>query len=150
MEGKNNVLISEQVLQVPYNYSAGPVASRFLVSLRDERKILGIRCNTCGKVYVPPRGTCGACFCQLEDWVEVGPEGTLSNFTVINYPEPVHPASAPFALGIILLSGADTGLVHVVRAPLEKIKIGMRLKPVFTKKRRGHILDIEGFEPVGI
>ena len=147
MADEDTILISEQVLQVPYKYSAGPVASRFLVALRDEQKICGLRCQSCGKVYVPPRGTCGTCFEKLEEWVEVGPEGELLNFTAIHYPEPVHPEAAPFVLGIIRLDGADTGLLHLVRAPLDKVKIGMRLKPVFCAERRGHILDLKGFEP---
>jgi len=47
MAKKDEVLVSEQVLQVPFSYSAGPVASRFLIGLRDERKIYGLRCGHC-------------------------------------------------------------------------------------------------------
>ena len=145
---ENEILVSEQVLQVPFVYSAGPVASRFLIGLRDEGKIYGIKCETCGKVYVPPRATCPQCFGKMEKWLEVGPLGTLENFTVIHYSEPTHPLPAPFALGIIRLEGADTGLVHLLRAPMEAIKIGMRLKPVFADQRAGNILDLAGFAPV--
>jgi len=147
MTDEAEVLVSEQVLQVPFNYSAGPVASRALVALRDEGKFLAIKCAKCGKVYMPPRAVCGGCGVRMEDWVEVGPQGTLQNFTVVHYAEPVHPKKAPFALGIILLDGADTGLVHVVRAGEQDLKKGMRLKPVMAKERRGHILDVECFEP---
>jgi uncharacterized OB-fold protein len=147
MADKDEILISEQVLQVPFNYSAGPVASRFLVALRDEKKIYGIKCGGCGKVYVPPRAMCGDCFRRMDDWVEVGPEGTALNFTVVNYRERVHPAPAPFAIGIIKLDGADTGLVHVVRAKPDALKRGLRVRAVFADERRGHLLDLECFEP---
>jgi len=145
----NEVLVSEQVLQVPFNYSAGPTASRFFVSLRDRQVIEGIKCEACNMVYVPPRQTCGRCFQDMSKWVETGPEGELMNFTVVHYPEPVHPVSAPFVMGLIRLEGADTSLLHLIRAPLDQIRQGMRVRPVFAKERRGHILDIECFEPAG-
>jgi hypothetical protein len=147
MAGENEVLVSEQVLQVPYVYSAGPVASRFLTGLRDEKKIYALKCGSCGKVYIPPRPFCASCCCDVSEWVEVGPLGTLVNFTVVHYAEPVHPTRAPFVIGIIKFDGADTGLVHVVRAPEQALQIGLRLRPVFAKDRKGHILDLEGFEP---
>lgn len=145
---ENEILVSEQVLQVPFVYSAGPVASRFLLGLRDEEKLYGIKCGACSKVYVPPRATCPQCFGKMEEWVEVGPQGVLENFTVIHYVETVHPAVAPFALGIVRLTGADTGLLHLILAPLDRLKIGMRLKPMWAAKRTGQILDLAGFAPV--
>jgi len=144
---EEEVLFSEQVLQVPFNYSAGPVASRFLIGLRDEKKILGLRCSGCGKVYVPPRGLCPGCFTAMDDWVEVGPEGVLDNFTVVHYSESTHPEAAPFALGLIRLDGADTCLLHLVRIPDGgDLAAGTRVAPVFAVERRGHILDVVGFE----
>ena len=147
MSKADEILVSEQVLQVPFVYSAGPVVSRFLTGLRDEGKLYGLRCPQCRKVYAPPRGVCGGCARPLQEWVEVGPGGTLENFTVLYYPEPCHPAAVPLTLGIIRLDGADTGLVHVVRAAPEALRIGMRVRAVFKEKRRGHILDLEGFLP---
>ncbi len=142
------ILTADQVLQVPFNYSAGPVASRFFLALRDEEKILGLRCASCGKVYVPPRAVCGPCFRAMEDWVEVGPGGELMNFTAVHYSEPVHPRKAPFIIGVVKLEGADTCLVHVVDAPGRDIRAGMRVKAVFAEERHGHLMDIEGFVPV--
>ncbi len=34
-------------IKVPYNWSVGEVGSRFLVSLRDDQKIIGNRCGEC-------------------------------------------------------------------------------------------------------
>jgi uncharacterized OB-fold protein len=144
---KDEILVAEQTLQVPFNYSAGPVASRFLIALRDEKKIMALKCPGCGRVTVPPRALCGGCGKKMEEWVEVGPAGELVNFTEVHYHESVHPAKAPFAIGIVKLEGASTGITHLVRAPGGKFEIGMRVKAVFADKRRGHYLDIECFEP---
>ena len=147
MADKDAVMASEQVLQVPFVYSAGPVASRFLIGLRDERKVYGQKCLPCRKVHVPARARCGWCGEALTEWVEVGPMGTLMNFTVVHYSEPVHPAAAPFVIGVVRLDGADTCLVHVVRAEPETLKVGLRVQPQWARERRGHVLDLEAYLP---
>lgn len=149
MKQENEILIFKQTLQVPYNYSAGPVVSRFLLALKDEKKILGIKCPRCNLVYVPPRATCGRCGSEMSEWIELSGRGTLESFTVVNYSEPTHPVKAPFILGIIKLEGADTGFTHLIGEAQEKdLKIGMKLGPVFQEERKGHILDIKYFKPL--
>ena len=149
MKKSKETLISEQVLQVPFCYSAGRVVSRFLLALCDECTIYGIRCPECGRVYVPPRSTCGTCFVDTRDWVPLSGLGTLVSFTEISYAETVHPLEPPFFVGIIKLDGADTGLLHLIRnVNAAKLVIGLRMKAIFAGKRRGHILDISHFEPL--
>ena len=134
---------------VTYRYSAGTLGTRFLTELRDNQKIMGMRCSQCNQVYVPPRLTCFRCFSQLDEWVEVSGKGTVESYTVVNYPEPIHPMRAPFAYAIIKLDGADSGLNHVLgEVDLNKISIGMRVEAVFAEQRKGSILDIKYFKPI--
>ncbi len=148
MKQNDAILISSQVLQVSYNYSAGPVVSKFLVSLRDQKKILGIKCDKCGIVYVPPRATCGKCFSEMKQWVELSGRGRIETFTSVHYPEPVQPRGGPFILAVIKLDGSDTGLTHLVGEAEEKdLTIGTKLEAVFQENRTGHILDIKYFRP---
>jgi uncharacterized OB-fold protein len=149
LEGLEPV-VAHQDLKVPYRYSMGATASRFFVEIRDHRKIMGIRCPQCNIVFVPPRATCGRCFSQLHEWVEVGARGRLETYTQVRYTTPVQPAAAPFYYGIIRLDGADTGLAHLVGGLNgQDPRIGMRLQAVFREDRRGNMLDIRYFEPVG-
>jgi len=135
-------------ITIPFNYAAGAIASRFFVELRDRRRILGRRCAQCTRVLVPPRKFCLHCFTPTSEWVEVGPTGTLVNFTVVRKPEPHHPRKAPFAYGVIHLDGADTNLVHFLgEVDLDNIRQGMRLRAVFKEERMGNILDIVYFKP---
>ena len=132
-------------------YYAGRMGSAFYVALRDEEKIQGVKCETCAKVYWPPRSTCGRCFSQLtmDDLVEIGPEGTVETYTQVNYSEPCHPRPAPFIYAVVKLDGADTGLAHFLgEVDFADVREGMRVKPVFAKDRKGDILDIEYFKPV--
>lgn len=133
-----------------FNYY-GALASEFYRQLRDNKKIMGIKCPTCSKVYIPPRSTCAKCFGNLNEWVEVSSKGTITTYTIIHYTYSPNnqPMDVPYACGIIQLDGADTGLCHLLGevAP-DKISIGMRVEAVFKDQRQGNILDIKYFRPV--
>jgi uncharacterized OB-fold protein len=148
LEGLEPVVV-RQDLKVPYRYSMGATTSRFFIEIRDNRKIMGIRCPQCDVVFVPPRTTCGRCFSQLHEWVEVGNQGTLETYTQVRYTTPVQPAAAPFYYGIIKLDGADTALAHLVGGLNgQEPRIGMRVQAVFREDRKGNMLDIRYFKPV--
>ncbi|MBW1892668.1 MAG: Zn-ribbon domain-containing OB-fold protein [Deltaproteobacteria bacterium] len=137
-------------LALPYSYFAGRVGSKFITTLRDEKKIMGVRCETCGKVFVPPRQTCEKCMEDIRDkWVDLGNSGELVNYTVVRYNDGHLPRKAPFVLAMIKLDGADTPIVHILEGiGFEKIEIGMKVKAVFAEETTNTILDIDHFEPV--
>jgi len=148
IEGLEPVVV-HQDLRVPYRYSMGAVPSKFFIEIRDHQKIMGIRCPSCDMVFIPPRSTCGRCFSQLHEWVEVGNQGTLETYTQVRYSTPVQPAVAPFYYGIIKPDGADTGLAHMVGdLKGQEPRIGMRVQAVFKEERKGNMLDILYFKPV--
>jgi len=135
-------------IKVPYTWSVGEYGSRFFYELKENKKFWATRCPKCKKVFIPPRKTCPDCFVPIEEWLEVGPDGSLVTFTIIRYSAQMHPVPAPLAVGIILLDGADTGLVHLIGGvELEEIRSGMRVKPVFREQGKGNLLDISYFEP---
>ncbi|MBW2218473.1 MAG: Zn-ribbon domain-containing OB-fold protein [Deltaproteobacteria bacterium] len=137
-------------LALPYSYFAGRVGSKFITTLRDEKKIMGVRCKTCWKVFVPPRQTCEKCMEDIRDkWVDLGNSGELVNYTVVRYNDGHLPRKAPFVLAMIKLDGADTPIVHILEGiGFEKIEIGMKVKAVFAEETTNTILDIDHFEPV--
>jgi uncharacterized protein len=132
-------------IKVPYTWSVGEVGSRFLVALRDEQKILGNRCQSCRTVFVPPRLNCGKCFKRISDWLEVGPEGIVTAYTVVRQVYPLQPADPPYAYALIKLDGADVGFLHIIKTDLERLKRGVRVRAGFAEKRSGQIRDIEAF-----
>lgn len=132
-----------------YSHYAGPIRSRFLVELRDNKRIMGTRCHTCKRVYVPARPTCFVCFNPMDEWAAVSDQGTLMTYTVVYQAEPSYPAETPFVYGIIKLDGADTGITHIINEVSPKnLRIGMRMQAVFRDKRVGSILDIKYFKPI--
>jgi len=143
-------LVVEGKLALPYTYFAGKVGSKFITTIRDQRKILGVRCSRCDKIFVPPRQTCAICMEDLRDhWVELKNEGIVTNFTVVRYDDKHLPRKAPFMLALIKLDGADTPMAHILEGiSPEETKIGLKVKPVFAKETTNTILDIDHFEPV--
>jgi hypothetical protein len=98
---------------------------------------------------VPPRLSCKNCFTELKEWVEVSDTGTLLTYTVVYVPGENQPFEPPYAIGLIQLDGADTGLMHVIgETDLEKLSMGMRLQAVFSQERDGSIRDIKYFKPL--
>ena len=145
-----DVWIYHGQIYIPNTYSAGAVGSRFLIELRDKKRIMGTRCPTCNRVYVPARSICKDCFGQLDEFVEVSDKGTLLTYTVCNQPNPVQPVEPPVVYGIVQLDGADTGFVHILgEVEPEQIRIGMRVQAVFKEEREASILDIRYFKPLG-
>ncbi len=148
LEGMDVWLYHGQIY-IPNTYSAGAVGSKFLIKLRDQKKIMGTRCATCNRVYVPARSICKDCYGKMDEWVEVSNRGTLLTYTVCNEQTRIQPVEAPIIYGIIQLDGADTGLVHMLgEVEPEQLRIGMRVKAVFKEEREASILDIKYFKPL--
>jgi uncharacterized OB-fold protein len=150
MSGTYAPVIVGGKIEIPYKYHAGPVATRFYDALEKERRILGLRCPSCRTVYMPPRGTCGRCFCEMDDWVELRPEGEVTSYTVVHYEEPgLQPMKPPFAYALIKLDGADTAFIHLLgEVDPAAIRIGMRVTAEFAGEKPGNILAIRYFKPV--
>ena len=146
---KEHAFVVEVRMALPYQYFAGTVGSKFLVELRDEKKILGMKCEKCNKVFIPPRATCERCFSDLKDnWVEISDTGVVTGFTVIRYKEPYQPKEPPYVLALIKLDGADTPLAHLLECgDAANATVGMKVKAVFAEERIGSVLDISHFEP---
>jgi len=140
----------EGKLALPYSYFAGRVGSRFITTLRDEKKIMGVRCDTCGKVFVPPRQTCEKCMEDIRDkWVDIENSGKVVNYTIVRYNDGHLPRETPFVLAMIKLEGADTPMVHILEGvDFDKVEIGMEVKAVFADETTNTILDIDHFEPM--
>ncbi len=131
-----------------YLVTVGATGTKFLKRIRDDKVIMGIKCPTCSKIYVPPRSHCSTCSTRMSEWVDLSGKGTLTSYTVVRYEEPYQPRPVPYAYGVIQMDGADVGLAHILGdVDLDKIKVGMRLEPVFKEEREGSILDIDYFKP---
>jgi uncharacterized protein len=141
-----------RAFEMPFNYHAGFNYSKLLKELRDNKRIFGIKCSKCHKVYVPPRVVCRDCFLKMEEFVPVSDEGKLVAFSVcsIPYTDPNtgEPKKLPFTVAYINLDGTDSNIMHCLDELDEaKIRTGMKVKAVFSEKRTGdYFTDIMHFK----
>lgn len=153
--GKQELLRLSVNVDLPYRWAAGRYGSIFLKALRDEKKIIGSRCASCGRVYVPPRAVCGPCFSPPDKLVELGNSGILVGYSVVNYPfidpETGKRRPVPYTFGYIKLDGCDNYLSHVINeVDPDKLSPGLRVRAVFRPdgERVGRMQDILHFEIV--
>jgi uncharacterized OB-fold protein len=132
-------------------YTAGLAGERFLRELMGHGRFLATRCDACRYTYLPPRLYCERCFGRLDRWLEVGPRGVVRAHTVAHLDARGRRLDPPTVIGLIQLDGADGLLVHYLRGVQPgDVKEGLRVRAVLKPRarRRGSILDIQGFRPV--
>ncbi len=134
-------------LEFPYRRSLGPVVGGFFTGLRDG-KILGTRTRD-GRVLVPPLEYDPDTGESVQDgFVEVAEVGTVRSFAWVTEPLRKHPFDRPFAWALVQLDGADTSMLHTLDAgSRDAVSSGMRVRVRWREERKGHITDIECFEP---
>ncbi len=144
----NPTFSAEHLLAYDYRRSVGPVLGRFFTQLR-ERRIVGTR-TAGGRVLVPPLEYDPETGESVDEFVDVGPGGTVKTWAWVQRPREKHPLDRPFAWALIQLDGADSALLHAVDAGSEAdMSTGMRVTPRWRAVTRGEIHDIECFVPEG-
>lgn len=138
--------IVRQKIEIPYSYVAGRAVTRFLLGLKQKAFTASV-CGSCGRKNVLPLSFCGRCWKPIDQYVAVGPQGTLESFAEVpgGVPELQHIAG-PLTYGLVRLDGADTLLAHVITADKGvEIRCGARVEAVWREERSGSILDVESF-----
>ena len=138
-------------VELDYLYAASPEESLFYTSL-SEGKLVGQRCPTCGKVYVPPRSACPADGTPTADEVELPDTGTVTTFCIVNVPFLGQRITPPYVSAYILLDGADIAFLHLILdIPADEVRMGMRVKAVWKPRDQWGttIENISHFAPTG-
>ena len=150
-EVKEPIELIRTPVELAYTYSAGQSASRFLRGIA-EGKLLGQKCPVDGRVYFPSRGSCpqhGMPF--TGETVELTDKGTLVTYAIVRVPSENIPLELPYISAQVLLDGADTVLMHLLKAKLEDVHMGMRVKAVWKPREewKESVENILYFEPTG-
>ncbi|MGW3660459.1 Zn-ribbon domain-containing OB-fold protein [Streptomyces sp. NPDC005151] len=122
--------------RLDYTYTPGRAQSAYLNSLSGQR-IVGERCPSCRKVYVPPRGACPTCGVATAEQVEVGPRGTVTTYCIVNIKAKNLDIEVPYVYAHIALDGADLALHgRISGIPYDQVRMGLRVEPVWTGEGR--------------
>ena len=131
-------------VRLHYEHTASPGESAYLRGLAG-RRLLGQRCGVCGRVYVPPRGTCPVDGVPTREEVELPETGTVTTFCVVNVGYPGQRVTPPYVAAAVLLDGADIAFQHLILGcePGE-VRMGLRVRAVW-----GDAGTISHFAPSG-
>jgi uncharacterized OB-fold protein len=132
------VQVMEHLVTLTYREELPPNTVRFGEALIDGR-ILGQKCPSCGRVYLPPKDFCPLDVIPLgpDNDVEVGDRGVVTGFTIIT---PVRyygqTKTEPFIYASVLLDGADATLggQDISGIGPDEVRMGLRVRAVWKPK----------------
>ena len=134
-----------------YRYTPGIAQSRFLKAMA-EGKIMGERCPTCGKVYVPSRGACPVDGVPTGEQVQVADAGTIVSFCIVNVEFTGRGFDIPYASALILPDGADIPLFGLIQETShEDVHVGLRVEAKWKPEEEWEqsLENIEWWRPSG-
>lgn len=125
-------LVMEHLVTLTYHERLTENLNRFADGLLEGR-ILGAKCPSCGRVFVPSKGYCSLCVVPTTeaDEVEVPDTGIVTGFTIIT---PVNyygqQKTEPFVFASVRLDGADStiGGNDITGLPHDQLRSGLRVK----------------------
>lgn len=117
--------------RLEYRYTAGQATTRFLRGIA-RKQILGERCARCGKVILPPRGSCPSCGVPTSEQVELPDRGIVTTFCVVNVKFSGSAMALPYVCATVLPDGGDMGLFGMIQeVPFDQVRMGMRVEAVW-------------------
>jgi len=137
---------------IDQRFASGPVMGKWFAGLR-EKKFLANKCPECGRTQIPPREICAICRVRVNEFVELGPAGTVTNYDIVYFasPDPLTGAGrdTPYAPIYVVLDGASESeafAFELKKEDISRIKVGARVRPVWADKPTGSFRDVLYFE----
>lgn len=116
-----------------YDYTPGIATTRFLRAI-EQKRLVGERCPETGKVYIPPRGVSPVSGLPTTEQVELGLDGTMVSYCVVNLDFTGNAQEIPYVSALILVDGSDIPIYGLVREiPYDEVRVGLRLKSVWVE-----------------
>ena len=150
-EGLDPVTIQVAPSSIEIQHTASRPESTFLRGAR-ERQAARWPHWSGGKVYFPAREADPATGKQLDEFIELSDEGTVTTFAIINIPFAGQRIKPPYVAAYVLLDGADIPVLHLVSdIDADEVRMGMRVKAVWRPREEWGlgIDNIEYFRPTG-
>jgi uncharacterized OB-fold protein len=136
-------------VRLDYRVRAGQTVGQFLRHVMEGR-LVGRRCPSCTKVYLPPRGACPTCGVRTTEEIEVGPGGTVTTFSVIRIPFEGQLLEPPYACAHILVDGTSSPMLHIIgECDVDDVRMGLRVEPVWDDEPRPTLERVRYFRPNG-
>jgi uncharacterized OB-fold protein len=150
-DDRDPVTVQVTPSSIEIQHTASLPESAFLRGL-EEGKLLGARTGKDGKVYFPPKEADPATGLELDNFVELPDNGTVTTFAIINIPFAGQRIKPPYVAAYVLLDGADIPFLHLIQEiDASDVRMGMRVQAVWKPREAWGlgIDNIEYFKPTG-
>jgi len=115
--------------------SDGGVA-RFWREIPQRYNFIGNKCNSCNKIFFPPRESCPICrrksYGKMED-TKLNGIGEIVTYTIIHVAPENFEEQAPYPIAIVKLEEGPQVTAQIVDCPIDQIKIGMKVEATFRR-----------------
>jgi len=121
----------------------------FLKKLK-EKKLVGLKCSGCNRVFFPPRLVCGKCLIKPDQWVDLRDTGEVSTFSIAYLKDPNTGEVQEKPSVLIRQDGADTTYMVELNPEInyKDTYIGMPVKVHWNEDLKGNLADIEYYDLV--
>lgn len=107
-----------------------------------KKRIIGVRCKSCGKAFYPRRVRCPQCEGKIFEELYLGDNCTLLTFTKL-YAVPEGVKRVPLVLGIVEFMNGAKAIGQITE---ENVRIGMKMIPVWGLLRKIDGKEVYGFK----
>jgi uncharacterized protein len=98
-------------------------------------RILGKKCDQCGKEYFPPVSVCRKCHSTKLSDCEMPKSGSLLSYTLQRESVQGFEDQEPMIFGLVKLENGVRIIAQIVDLPYDSLKEGMKLNAVFRRVR---------------
>jgi len=122
-------------------------AQPFLEKLK-EKKLVGLKCSGCNRVFFPPRLVCGKCLTKPDQWVDIRDTGKVATFTISYLKDPDTGKVEEKPVILVNHDGTDTVSTATLSPDVDfkDTYIGMPVKAHWVENPTGGLMDIEYYD----
>lgn len=111
----------------------------------NQHRLMGSRCESCGRLYLPPRPLCIDCYSIDMGWTELSGKGKLTAFTTVHIAptamiEAGYGRENPYCTGIVQLEegpAISAQILGVDPSQPDQIAIGTPVRVAFVERGEG-------------
>ena len=105
----------------------------------EDGKVMGTRCNDCGRSFFPPRADCSQCLTSNMAWFEVAGPGRLVTYSRLQFAPVGFQEDVPYS--IALLDYGDYKVFGRIAGdiPDDEIRIGMEMETTVNTLSNGQL-----------
>jgi uncharacterized OB-fold protein len=110
-----------------------PTSPRIWQLAERRYRLIGVKCENCGKIFISPRKICPNCKSTKLIDVSLPRKGKIYSYTIINALPSERKNYGPYIMAIVELENGCRLTAEIVDCKIEDLKIGMPVELTFRK-----------------